>query len=262
MSSIKILVSYHNNHKIIHTDIVESIQTGCANAENIFEGMLRDDTGDNISALNDYYSELSAQYWAWKNYDTLGNPDYIGFMHDRRHFLFNEDIELMNEMWLEKSGYHFYPFITDEYIYKNFNSNIIEQTIDGNDAILVKPFNFKNRYINGKNVDKRGNYSFIRGQYVENYDLLMTITKNIYPEYSDDVELFQKSSLMYLCNMYIMKKDLFFEYAEFLFSILKKFTHLLIQHGLLITVVAILDILESFSAIYSFFIKFVQQKLL
>ena len=31
-------------------------------------------------------NELTALYWAWKNYDKLGNPDYIGLMHYRRQF--------------------------------------------------------------------------------------------------------------------------------------------------------------------------------
>lgn len=52
--------------------------------------MIGDDTGDNISALNDSYNEMTALYWAWKNYDKLGNPDYIGLMHYRRHFVLNE----------------------------------------------------------------------------------------------------------------------------------------------------------------------------
>ena len=52
--------------------------------------MIGDDTGDNISEKNPYYSELTAQYWAWKN---LHNVEYIGFCHYRRFFSFkvNDD---------------------------------------------------------------------------------------------------------------------------------------------------------------------------
>ena len=31
-------------------------------------GYLADNTGDNISAKNQYYSELTGMYWVWKNY--------------------------------------------------------------------------------------------------------------------------------------------------------------------------------------------------
>ena len=51
--------------------------------------MIGDNTGDNISKLNSHYCELTAMYWAWKNMDKLNNPDYIGFMHYRRLFNFN-----------------------------------------------------------------------------------------------------------------------------------------------------------------------------
>ena len=45
--------------------------------------MIGDDTGDNISEKNPFYSELTAQYWAWKNYY---DSEYIGFCHYRRYF--------------------------------------------------------------------------------------------------------------------------------------------------------------------------------
>lgn len=46
-----------------------------------------DDTGDNISKLNPYFCELTAVYWAWKNYEKLGNPEKIGLCHYRRYFM-------------------------------------------------------------------------------------------------------------------------------------------------------------------------------
>ena len=45
--------------------------------------MIGDDTGDNISDKNGAYSELTAQYWAWKN---VKDVEYIGFCHYRRYF--------------------------------------------------------------------------------------------------------------------------------------------------------------------------------
>ena len=47
-------------------------------------GYLADDTGDNISAKNCYYSELTGLYWVWKN---VKDPDYVGVCHYRRYLL-------------------------------------------------------------------------------------------------------------------------------------------------------------------------------
>lgn len=69
-------------------EYVVPLQAGAALAEEqVCE--FRDDAGDNISAQNRYYNELSCLYWIWKNTD----HKYSGICHYRR--LFESDHALM-----------------------------------------------------------------------------------------------------------------------------------------------------------------------
>ena len=64
--------------------LYKPILNGSINASEDF-GYIRDDSGDNISDLNDYYGELSGEYWVWKH----SNADIIGFCHYRRWYARN-----------------------------------------------------------------------------------------------------------------------------------------------------------------------------
>lgn len=55
---------------------------------------------------------------------------------------------------------------------------------------------------------------------VKDLDIMREVVKEKYPEYVDDMESYLKGKMTCLCNMYIMKKDLFQEYAAWLFDIL------------------------------------------
>ena len=44
---------------------------------------LKDNTGENISHENPFYTETTGHYWVWKNDNKY---DYVGFEHHRRHF--------------------------------------------------------------------------------------------------------------------------------------------------------------------------------
>ena len=58
------------------------------NIPEMFSDMQGDDTGpSNWSELNPYICEISHMYWAWKNMDVLGNPEYIGLSQYRRIML-------------------------------------------------------------------------------------------------------------------------------------------------------------------------------
>lgn len=76
-----IMVACHKPCDIYDKGIYTPIQVGKAISKYDL-GFLGDDTGDNISAKNPSYCELTAQYWAWKNLKCK----YIGLCHYRRYF--------------------------------------------------------------------------------------------------------------------------------------------------------------------------------
>lgn len=52
---------------------------------------LKDNTGDNISSLNPFYSELTGIYWVWKN---APKTKYVGFEAYRREFAIDKEVLL------------------------------------------------------------------------------------------------------------------------------------------------------------------------
>ena len=80
--TVKILAVTHFEHKMPDDPAYLPVMAGSALAGSVPSGYQRDDAGDNISARNRTYSELTALYWAWKNLDA----DIIGLCHYRRFF--------------------------------------------------------------------------------------------------------------------------------------------------------------------------------
>ena len=54
-------------------------------------------------------------------------------------------------------------------------------------------------------------------------ECISAIVKEKYPDYAEDLDVYLKGKYTCFCNMYIMKKELFHEYMEWLFSILFEF---------------------------------------
>ena len=80
---LKIVVAAHKPYWMPESSAYVPTWVGAAlRPEGVPEGWERDDHGENISAKNPHYCELTALYWAWKN---LG-ASYLGLAHYRRHF--------------------------------------------------------------------------------------------------------------------------------------------------------------------------------
>ena len=80
MKDIKIIIATHKQHFMPSDDMYLPLHVGKSGKEEL--GYQGDDTGDNISAKNPNFCELTGLYWAWKN---LPN-DYLGLIHYRRFF--------------------------------------------------------------------------------------------------------------------------------------------------------------------------------
>ncbi len=143
-------------------------------------GYQGDDTGDNISEKNPYYSELTGLYWIWKN---VSVPGYLGLCHYRRYFL-NDSGSLMTE---------------SDYL------RIFAQY----DVILSKPqsgdFDYQTVY--GRSHD------------IRNLDMTGQVIRELYPEYYATFRQVIAGTSCYVGNLFAAPRILFNTYCEWLFSI-------------------------------------------
>ena len=203
VNKVKIFVSYHKKAPLIKSDVFVPIEVGRAlkTSENSLEDfMIGDNEGENISDKNARYCELTAQYYVWKNYEKLGNPEYVGFVHYRRLFNFNQDIKYQASIY---SGNIFDQLMLD--------SQNIENQIENYDMIIPEPVKLKDRSI----AIHYGN-----GHHINDYKIALNILLEKYPEYKETVKDYNKSHSGYFTNCYIMKREEFFKYMEWLFLIL------------------------------------------
>ena len=208
VGNAKIFISYHKDGEILESEILQPIHVGSA-ASGVKLDMQRDDEGENISAKNDKYSEVTAQYWAWKNIDS----DYYGFMHYRRHFAFREIPDQP-----ELGGVVIMPRIDEAYKdYIGLRDNEIYACLKDYDIILPTPVDTS---VWGT-LSNEVQFSSFSNTHAVDFDLTCQTVNELYPEYSDAVEEFRNGKYAYWYNMFVMRKEIFYDYSEWLFNILE-----------------------------------------
>ena len=177
----KIYTLTHKSFDVPKDTTYVPLQVGAACHDDL--GYLRDDTGDNISELNCYYSELTGLYWIWKNVKDL---DIVGVCHYRR-FLLND-----KEFVLTKPE--------------------IEVALTQYDILTSKSLdlNFSYYYGFGENHD-RGDL-----------DKTLEVLRRRNPKFADLFEKRVHEKHTYFGNIMICKKSLFDEYCSFLFPIFEE----------------------------------------
>ena len=222
--STKILVFYHKPAPLLKDNVFIPIHLGrklaCLESKDgkmnsleyqwMLDNMIGDDTGDNISELNRKFCELTGIYWAWKNYDKLGNPDYIGFMHYRRHLSFNETqkfyITPKDAVWINHNR------LTENYkLSHNLYGNFIDNFVKDYDIVTDKSFSH-NPYQHFQTANKN--------LHIEDYNEAMNIMENKFPFMREAIKKYNTGVESYFCNLFIMKKEDFFDYVKILFDTL------------------------------------------
>lgn len=237
--SIKILVAHHKEGLIINNnDVYLPIHVGKILHPDVKLGIQGDDEGENISCKNPIYCEMTAWYWAWKNL----KADYIGLCHYRRYFTFDKPSFFRNirqhiRYWYFRiCGNIIQPGKTCELssmiqlnsknLFKDkalIFSKGISKILNSDEYDLVIPTPYKWSGLT--------NAQYFVGLGREHFQLLSEIISNDTPEYFEVYNETMQSNVLYAANMAIFSTDLFEEYCDFVFPVLKRHEELTVKRG-------------------------------
>ena len=175
---IRIYVMTHKKFEMPQSPLFRPLHVGRACGENL--GYPGDDTGENISDKNCYYSELTGLYWVWKN---CHDVDYVGTCHYRRYLLGADERILME----------------DDY----------EKLLSEYDLITTKQVALNNSYY----------YGFCANHNKKALDAAGEVIKERYPAYYPAFERLVHGTRTYFGNMFVTSKELYDSYCSWLFSI-------------------------------------------
>jgi len=171
-------------------------------------GIMSDD-GENgsISEKNPSYCELTVQYYAYKNEDC----DYYGFCHYRRFF--------------GTHGATCLPYLAVKKpkISLLASKEEITALLDSYDIIAPRTEDV------GLTVYEK--YASSKHHFINDLDAFLEIINKKAPFLAPYAKEYMESRKQYFCNMFIMPKEIFFEYSKLLFSLLEDFDKIKTPHG-------------------------------
>jgi hypothetical protein len=176
-----------------------------------------DDTGENISEKNKYYSELTGIYWVWKN----TQQDIAGSCHYRRYFTAQPEPFLYRLKRLlyfpaglfKKRVGLIYTKNTKLFLSRIINQTEIEILLRKYDAILPQARKLKYTVEN----------HFKRYHDFNDLALIESIIEEKYPDFLDAFHEVIKGKKLYANNMFILKNQHFQEFMTWWFDMLFEF---------------------------------------
>jgi len=196
--NIKILVAAHKSYWMPTDSCYLPIHVGAEGKETL--GFIGDNTGEHISLKNPDYCELTGIYWAWKNLEA----DYIGSVHYRRHFI-SDDPGIFGTGSKEKV----------------LQTKQWEMLLKENPIILPNKRKYYIENIKDQYIHAHDPYTF---------EVMERILKEQYPEYIPAFHNLANKTWAHMFNMFVMRKDYFDQYCEWLFDVLFKLEDSLVKH--------------------------------
>ncbi|MEE8885771.1 MAG: DUF4422 domain-containing protein [Eubacteriales bacterium] len=187
---IKIMIAMHKPYRVAQDPIYYPVHVG-AEGKEPFETeaahpILADNQGENISAKNPNYCELTGLYYMWKNVPS----DYLGLVHYRRYFGAGHSLDKWERI---------------------ADGNAIRRHLEQADIILPVP----------RNYVIETNYSqYVHAHHTEDLELTRQILEEKYPDYLPAYDRYMKRTYGHRFNMFVMKRDLADQYCAWLFDIL------------------------------------------
>ncbi len=221
---LKIFVVYYKPAPLIKTEIFEPIQAGRAIANTpsrrgtftseeirwLNNNMIGDNTGNNISELNRYFSEITALYWIWQN----TTSPFVGMFQYRRFLSLNDNAHYP---YVEFPSMHF-RHLGIKHLEK-FSSAFLHDLELEKKYIL--PW-FATHDILVSEPIKLNTYQQYKEEHIiSDLDKALEIIKKQYPEmYDFAIENLNSEEGFYPSNLFITRRQILNNYASWLFSIL------------------------------------------
>lgn len=218
--TIKIFVSHRIDldSQTIDNPLFVNVRCGAVFDKRKNVEMLGDDTGENISEKGRFCSELSVQYWAWKNQAA----DYYGLCHYRRYFAFKSSPQMVRN----DSNQIVDDFIGNASKYGIDNERLMRKTIEKYDVIISDPIDVtkknmppgcKPRVSSVKELWTEHMGIMLReGEFELFMDAIRNMDGNLYKHAIEYINGTQQ--LGYCCH--IMKREIYEKYNEALFHVL------------------------------------------
>ncbi len=191
----KIIVVTHKDYRMPDDKLYLPICVG-SGLKSLSEKFQPDNQGENISAKNSIYCELTAIYWAWKNL----SADWIGVAHYRRHFSLSKGATTLDKAL---SG-------------EQLNA-LCEKSGEG--TVFTTPSRHYMESIEGHYIHSKKGYETVHRKDIER---LKKAIHECDPDYDDFAANVLGGSSAHMLNMFIMSKNNFDAYCSWLFPVIDK----------------------------------------